>query len=776
MRRLTAFVCFIFCCGLLLGSSLSGSVVAQAYESPHGPYANFPAGCAACHVAHAAIGPNLMLKTNITALCLTCHDGTASVFNVVYVPELDIYGTGVTRAVYGFGFGTTSGAVYFHPVRDTGNSLVGQVLECVDCHNPHGDMSVPGQVYPRLLNSFDGTTRYYQGPNFCLACHGSVDRGFPSVEDPTVSYWVYTLGNHKNSFAAHYNTSKAALQPPSGTLVTCATCHYKHASDLRCLLAGQEENLCFKCHNTTANSMSGRNIQAEFQKASHHDIFGTTGAKVECSSCHGPHTVGAATLTNATATYSQVSNPHNTKSVMGRVYALQDNGIGNTVGTFTDFCLACHDNRPPTKTASTTVFVPYDIAFPPVTRIDFTTNSSGWRKTNYPTSAHGTKPLLCTDCHNSHGSDYPLLQKYPEDTQTADGECLWCHKAGNTWGAPDIRTAISTANASYHPTLVYSGRHSDTEPLRNVGLSNRHAECADCHDVHQATSGTTAAPAAQSAIRGVYGVTPAWGTTAWTTASYTYKNPIDYEYELCFKCHSPFSYGTTPPNPTPSSTTQVTGGFAQTDLTKEFNPNNPSYHAVVSGSQIPTFTDSQGATHYYGKFVAPWTATSRLYCADCHTTSLAAGKGPHGSGYGFILPKPWNPITSGGYYGTGSYYAGDTSGHLCFSCHDYAFYSNDVAGGGGGSDTVRSAFSYPTLTQSKKGVTVYAGSAESYNYHSVHHNLGCASCHAAIPHGYFRRGLLVLPTDASPYDLGAQINKSSLTPPAPGQWYCNYCH
>ncbi|WP_445951636.1 cytochrome c3 family protein [Thermodesulfitimonas sp.] len=301
----------------------------------------------------------------------------------------------------------------------------------------------------------------------------------------------------------------------------------------------------------------------------------------------------------------------------------------------------------------------YDIAFPPITRVDFTTNSSGWHKTNYPTSAHGTKPLLCTDCHNSHGSDYPLLQKYPEDTQTADGECLWCHKAGNTWGAPDIRTAISTANASYHLTLAYSGRHSDTESYNNVPLTNRHAECADRHDVHQAAGGTGTAPAAQPAIQGVSGVAPSF-TSAWTTASsYTFKNPIDYEYKLCFKCHSPYGYGTTQP-------TSPSGGFAETDQTKEFNPNNPSYHAVVGTSKMPSG---------YGKFVSPWTNDSRMYRTDCHTTSLAAGKGPHGSAYPFILKAPWNPDTSQA--GATGKRGTDTSNHLCFLCHDYNFYAGD---------------------------------------------------------------------------------------------------
>ena len=720
-----------------------------SYNSPHGPYDNFPVGCAGCHVAHSALGPKLMIRNNITTLCLTCHDGTASAFNVVYVaPE--------NRDVYGFGFGTTSDAVYFHPVKDTGNPAIGTILECTNCHNPHGDPKAGGGVYARLLNSYDGTSRYYQGPDFCLACHGAVDRGFPSVEDQTVSYWVYTLGNHRNSQAAHYNTAKTALQPASGTLVTCAACHYKHASDQKRLLAKAEENLCFKCHNNTANSMSGRNIQDEFQSvstASYHDIYGRTGAKLECSSCHGPHTVGAKSLSVSGTTYSQVANPDNTKSVMARTYAVQDNGVGNTVGTFTDFCLKCHDGSPPTATSGVYSYVPYTVVFPTGWRSNITTNVYGWNKSSYTGKSHdsASTPLLCTDCHKSHGSAYPVLQAYAEDSNTTYGECCRCHRTGGDVVATDVYTDL--VRTYRHPTLYTSGKHSDTETYDNMPVANRHAECTDCHDPHRCDNTTAVAPAVYGSLKGVSGVSINFGTAGFSSwpgdAVFTAKSGVDYQYELCFKCHSYYSYRTSPP-------------YFETDQAEEFSPNNPAYHAVVGESKMTQTFTYNGQTYHYGKFTGtdrngnPWAYDSRMYCTDCHGSDSSSVPGPHGSASSYILKGPWFAYDK--YDGTGGT-SNNASNHLCYRCHDQAFY--DGLTGGDGTATVRSKFS---------------GGA-SYNLHKQsggHEQLACAACHSAVPHAGSRRGFLVTTSDAAPYRAASQII-SFRSFPDPGNWTCSDC-
>ncbi|RPF42479.1 putative CXXCH cytochrome family protein [Thermodesulfitimonas autotrophica] len=743
--RFKGFPLLLFLLSAFLGSSMAyQSVPAAAYDNPHGPYDNFPAGCAACHVAHAATGPNLLSRaaTNTTALCLTCHDGTGSVFNVVYVTT--------NQEVYGLGFYDTA-AMHFHPVRDMGNPLIGQSIGCTDCHNPHGDMSVPGQVYARLLSAFDGTTRQHQGPNFCLACHGSVDRGFPSVEDPAVSYWVYTLGNHENSRAAHYDTSKAALRPASGTQVTCVMCHNKHAARYARLLPEQGADLCFKCHNSATNSLHHRNIKEEFSvtRASYHDIYGAkTGAVLSCSSCHGPHTAVAAPLV-AGGGPSLLADPTNTKAAFSGTTGTGDNGVPYTVGTVTDFCIKCHNPTPPTATASTTTFVPLTIKFPSYTP---TTNASGWNKSGYYDSAHHKARLLCTDCHQSHGSDYPLLQRYPEDDPNTDGECLRCHNSSKVLGAPDIKSDLLLAAAS-HPTLTVTGAHQNTEDYTK--LQKRHAECADCHDVHVATK--------DNAIKGVSGAIPDYTKASlWSIPnSYTFTKEITHEYELCFKCHSFFSYGSTPP-------TSPSGGFTETDPSVEFNPNNPSYHAVIGESKIATYQYG-GQTYYYGKLTGGWSATSPMKCTDCHG-SPSGVRGPHGSPNAFILKAPWDPNTDdSGKYGTGGgLVSGGTSSHVCFKCHDYDFYAKETYGN---NEQYRSKFS---SYLSKDGCNC----GYKYNLHALHvgkKGYGCACCHGAIPHGYKNRGILVEKDDPAPYSYGSKLDILTQTLPDPGEWKKDDC-
>jgi len=726
-------VLFVLAAGLALGLAilLGRPQVASGYDNPHGPYDVFPAACAACHITHAGVGPGLLSQSNMTAVCFTCHDGTGSTYDVL---------TGQ--------FGAGSGNSVFHPVKDTGNPAVGEVIECLDCHDPHGDIvpgSNPPANYPRLLHSTDGTNTYNEGPAFCLGCHGATDRNFTGPDD---TYWEDTLGDHvNNNSPAHYNYANTKLQPASGTKVTCVKCHDKHAAPSSRLLPATEESLCQGCH---LDSNKANHLTTRFNKTgSVHNVDGAGGSTLECSSCHGPHTVsGVSTVGCSQCHYpragdrnaykvegstSLLADPDNTKAVFAGSAGTGLGGTANTVGDLSDFCLKCHDGGPPTAAANTTTLVPYTIQFPAPS---FTTNSGGWNKNGYKSNGHATSSMAvkCGECHESHGSDYAALQRFPEDTDTTNGECLKCHDGSQTGnGAKNLKTDLTKTYR--HPTLYVSGKHSNTENYSNMSLADRHAECADCHDPHQNTAATASAPVRSGAIAGVSGVSVNYGTSTWINwpgdVTFTLKLGIDYQYELCFKCHSCFSYGTNPP-------TSPSGGFAETDQAKEFNPNNPGYHAVVGLSQMPSG---------YGKFVSPWAYNSRMYCTDCHKSDSPGVAGPHGSSNKYILWAPWNPDTSAA-DATGK---SGTQDHLCFKCHDYNFY----AGGG------------------TSGTSKFSQGAKS-NLHAIYkqgsyvHAQGCASCHGAVPHGYFRRGMLVTAGDGQPYSTGVKVN--SITVPAVGNW------
>lgn len=422
----------------------------DSYNNPHGNYTDNTMACSYCHQTHTAQGTALLKQTTQTALCFTCHDGTGSNYNVK--GNLD---------------STDPSIKTFHPVMDTGNLEIPQLLQCSDCHNPHGDKDALGNDYKKLLRVTDGTTTAYQGNDVCLKCHGENDRKF------TDTYYSDTAGNHTNANAAHFDTTKSSLLPLSGTLITCSKCHSPHSGKYSQLTDLQEENLCITCHSNPANSHSGTgNIKEQFFGSptvtivSKHDLTSADNGKVECSSCHGPHTAGAASLSEGKA-YSDLADPQNTKNVFTTVTGT----LNATVGNMTDFCLRCHGGSTPVAERSSTKLVPFSIIFPQVAF----SNGSGWNKSGFKTSRHSQSAVICEQCHKPHGSEYPSLQSRGEDTTSSSGECLTCHAS--------VGNALK--QTSHHPTLEISGKHKNTETeAEKLDSSKRHAECMDCHDPH----------------------------------------------------------------------------------------------------------------------------------------------------------------------------------------------------------------------------------------------------------------------------------------------------
>ncbi len=397
---------------------------------------------------------------------------------------------------------------------------------------------------------------------------------------------------------------------------------------------------------------------------------------------------------------------------------------------------------------------------------------------------YGPDTVACAGCHRVHTANAPeALRKQwllPAANGTTGGRgeestCFTCHDGT---GAPNIRaeflkgepsTTGQAAGGSAMPIWQTTGVHKTAEARTGISFSgaNRHVECEDCHNPHQAArpthalgTNTTAGPQ-----QGMWGVAPATWPAAWADpdplAGFQVASQVTYQYELCFKCHSNWAYGSNPP-PSPS------GGFAQTNQSKEFNPNNPSYHPVAAPGKNP-FVQANG-TSYAGSLLNGLTPNSTLSCTDCHgSNSDTSPKGPHGSTYKFILRGAWDRTIGGNVDKNGTQYPNNANG-VCFKCHDVNVYGAGYQVNSDAPWDQRTGFS-------GGGKNLHGVMVGARNKANDGQPIVCMDCHVAIPHGWQRDHLLGFTGDGAPY-----VNRpyaGGLTTidtwSSSGQWAFNSC-
>ncbi len=768
-----------------------------------------PLPCEACHELHgSANGNKYALKDSLGSNlgdgrneCLACHQSGATVEGLTMSAPpavVDEHNGGNTRCLDCHGKphkvnrGISEGGVdclschkpiatamkstngYHHLISGTEPDYTpADGKNCLTCHVDHNKFNnqkaynlkanylesfLSDDTLPGQNTDFNGADTANGG--LCMSCHKTGQLKSYARADGSTSTPPISISGYANS--AHNYVAQSIFGDATIFQANCAKCHNDdmtktkqssvnkfgtHDSGYQRILTPfgdanlvdpLKQQLCFKCHTVTGDpygtvmGAAAKDIAAQFARAATHNLNGAGGSQLTCVNCHGPHSVSKNPF-SAGLSNSDISDPDN---------ILNPFTMAN--GDISDFCLKCHDGNTPVAINNGTSFVPYSVVFP---NKNFTTNGGGWNKSAFGGALHhGGASLQCIDCHEKHGSQYPNLLKYAEDTDTVNGNCLRCHggAAGSPANAPNVkpdltRTGSPSTDRYRHPTLFKSGQHSNTEDYANKPLAERHAECTDCHDPHAEDNTPANAPFAPGPLKNVSGVGMTYGTTPWTAPTFSFKPAITYQYELCIKCHSSYSWGNTPPTPA--------GSITQTDTAVEFNPNNPSYHAVVGPSKTnfgKYATDSAGRT---------WTKTDRLYCEDCHSSGASNVKGPHGSNYWYILKGPWTRNTGAeGIGGTGS---ANTQSHLCFQCHDYNFYAS---GADRGSAANRSAFS----------------GGGDYNMHAEHSGRGCTSCHSAVPHGWKKRSMLTETNDPAPYRDGSWLEITTWQPQ--GQWTQNSCN
>ncbi|MHC4394275.1 MAG: cytochrome c3 family protein [Planctomycetota bacterium] len=261
------------------------------------------------------------------------------------------------------------------------------------------------------------------------------------------------------------------------------------------------------------------------------------------------------------------------------------------------------------------------------TALVFASNDSYLQDSKYGTVADNA----CLSCHRPHsaGGHERLLH-----FANSENNCLNCHNG--SVARTNLRRDLS--KLSRHNVARYDGIHDLRE---SPTASASHIECVDCHNPHAIQDVAARAPIAPGAMREVSGVTSFGSVT----------QHVQYEYEVCFKCH-----GDNPNRIESMITRQIT----QTNTRLEFDPSGPSFHPVIS----------PGANQNVPSLKSPMSAATVIYCIDCHNSDSASGtKGPHGSNYPNLLAYR---------YETTDFTSESESAYeLCYKCHSRNSILND---------------------------------------------------------------------------------------------------
>ncbi|RME56476.1 MAG: hypothetical protein D6795_01380 [Deltaproteobacteria bacterium] len=462
-------------CGLLIGEVHAGNLVNSKHNlSVSGPgtvkASQETRICIFCHTPHNArpvaplwnrldSGSVYTPYTSSTALatpgqptgasilCLSCHDGTIALGEVMSEPApIDMVG-GTTTIPQGPGFIGTD-LSDDHPISfpytntlalmrgelvDPG-LLTGAVrldenahMQCTTCHDPHND----------TFGHFLVLSNRYSA--LCTTCHEK-------------DFW--SQSSHSVSSAAWDGRSPDPWpHTPWNTVAEngCENCHRPHSAGEHARLLNEqvEEENCFPCHN---GHVAPLDLEGEFMKSSRHPVGATLEVHtpdepavvelrhVECSDCHDPHaaTSGSGTPSGPLTGVRGVSIAGNEVAPASFEY---------------EICFRCHADSPNKPAPRTTrQFGQTNV------RLEFDPNNPSF----HPVAAPGVNsdvpslipPLTtnsiirCTDCHNNdegpgaggtgpagpHGSRYPPLLERRYDTADFTQEsafayalCYKCH-------------------------------------------------------------------------------------------------------------------------------------------------------------------------------------------------------------------------------------------------------------------------------------------------------------------------------------------------------------
>lgn len=419
--------------------------------------------------------------TGSSKLCLSCHDGTIALGDLVSeqtnIPMggSDVLPPGLSRIgtdlrddhpisfSYAQSLSRPQGELAPPHSWDPSIKLDAfGMMQCTTCHDPHDNQ------WDKFLVMSNHSA------SLCRECH-RIDNFDSNAHATSTNTWN---GSGRDLWPHTEYTDVASN--------ACMNCHRSHHAPgpETLLTASRADDVCLACHD---GSVASRDVAADFRKPYRHPVMETsvnhrpgerlTGSAdhVTCVSCHNPH--------KATATSAEA--PHVT-GYMRAVPGVTEAGIYTVEADFEyEVCFKCHGdsnkgsfggtNRQVTSANLRRQFSPTSPSFHPVT----TTGSSS----NVPsliTPLNESSMIYCTDCHGNdsngnmaggtrsapHGSRFPhLLSReyrtggYVTESPSAYALCYSCH---------DRSSILSDESFPHH----------------RLHIVERQTSCSVCHDPH----------------------------------------------------------------------------------------------------------------------------------------------------------------------------------------------------------------------------------------------------------------------------------------------------
>lgn len=483
MKRLFQVWVVVFgLCGALV-AQFTGDVLGTHNLSPNSPSpvkGTSSAACLYCHAPHSGIGGNTPLWSqtlssqtyglyssstgaNITTqptlgsastLCLSCHDGTVAVGQLVPYGNVNVTGTMSSKDVLGIDLKSSHPFSLKQPLLDsphlvsslaaTGKTadplnkvaLVGGTVECTSCHEPHVQNLDPASLKFLVRDGSSG--------QLCLACHEPGARTVNGKNNPLATWST-------SSHATSVNNVAGAARLGNYTTVAqfaCLSCHMPHnGSGPAGLLRGtvpQPVNMdaatatCMTCHNGGSNLQQPiANVYAEFTKLNAHPFPAgsnthdaaepavlTNNRHATCADCHNAHS------TSQVLAFLPPPTLRGSQSGVVGVSAIDGTTPVNPASNQYENCLRCHGTSPGKQSLQVYGYMPLR-AVSAADRLNVVPEFSATSTSSHPVLHTSTSPwpqpslltymlsldgttssarslgsgqadsILCSDCHNA---------------------------------------------------------------------------------------------------------------------------------------------------------------------------------------------------------------------------------------------------------------------------------------------------------------------------------------------------------------------------------------